>query len=278
MTTMSGIETGSFNSAALTARVQAWYTNPDANYGWVILGDESEDTTAFRFNTRENSVNPPRLIIDYTLPNVQLTPAKDNTLYEDIAGSVSNGAGENLFMGRVSIGSIRRAALEFDLSPIPSNAIIASVQLELAVSSIPGTAQNGTATLHRALNEWGEADSAGGGMGAPSQLGDATWVHTFYDTETWSQAGGDFIPTASGISDFTDSSIQVIFNDAETLKNDIRLWVQDSNQNHGWILLGDEVNAGNPRSLDSSEGTLPPLLTIEYYVLPDLIFIDGFEQ
>lgn len=277
VTTMEGEVTGVFNSVELTTQVQDWHQNPSTNYGWVVRGDESETTTAFRFNTRENPNNPPKLIVDYSLPNLQFTPAKDNTLYEDLTGSVSNGAGTNLFFGKVSNGSIRRAALEFDLTLIPETATIVSVQLDLAVISIPGSAQKGTAALHLALNEWGEAGSAGGGMGAPAQTGDTTWIHTFYDTETWTSAGGDYKPIFSASSDFTDTTTDIVFASTAALRSDVTAWVRNSDNNHGWLLLGDEVNAGNPRSIDSRESTFPPLLTIEYYVLADLIFMDGFQ-
>ena len=43
-----------------------------------------------------------------------LSPVRDNTLYEDSAGSFSNGAGDYLFAGSTARGSIRRALLAFE--------------------------------------------------------------------------------------------------------------------------------------------------------------------
>ena len=45
--------------------------NPAANNGWFILGNESINQTAKRFDTREatNVANRPVLEVDYTIPS-----------------------------------------------------------------------------------------------------------------------------------------------------------------------------------------------------------------
>ena len=123
--------------------------------------------------------------------------------------------------------------------------------------------------------------SNGNGQGAASQTGDATWIHTFYDTENWNNAGGDFIENPSATSSFTDQSTNINFTSTNELIADVSTWVQDSQNNHGWVLLGDEVNNGNSRSVGSLDNTTTgnrPTLTIEYFVPEDLIFADGFDQ
>ncbi len=69
--------TYSWSSAQMAADVQAWLNNPAASFGWVVLGDESTDTTAKRFDSRESS-NPPVLTIQYTPPATP-TPAPTPT-------------------------------------------------------------------------------------------------------------------------------------------------------------------------------------------------------
>ena len=44
--------------------VQSWLDDPASNFGWLVLGDESEISTAKRFDTRE-SASPPVLTIIY---------------------------------------------------------------------------------------------------------------------------------------------------------------------------------------------------------------------
>ncbi|PYL65106.1 MAG: hypothetical protein DMF20_09340, partial [Verrucomicrobia bacterium] len=47
-----------WSSPQMVADVQSWLENPDANFGWLVLGDESGAGTAKRFDTRE-SASPP---------------------------------------------------------------------------------------------------------------------------------------------------------------------------------------------------------------------------
>ena len=48
----------------MVADVQGWLDNPASNFGWLMLGDESTNLTAKRFDTRE-STSPPVLAITY---------------------------------------------------------------------------------------------------------------------------------------------------------------------------------------------------------------------
>jgi hypothetical protein len=53
-----------WNSVQMVADVQSWVNNPSSNFGWLVLGDESDLGSAKRFDTRE-SANPPVLTIEY---------------------------------------------------------------------------------------------------------------------------------------------------------------------------------------------------------------------
>ena len=62
-------------------------------------------------------------------------------------------------MGRVGPDGdelLRRAVLEFDLSGIPSNAVINSVQFEVQIEQVPPTGAIGPASLHLVRKSWGE--------------------------------------------------------------------------------------------------------------------------
>ena len=57
------------------------------------------------------------------VPTATLGPNKDNTLYEDANGSLSNGSGEFMFGGRTGNqegGTRMRPLVAFDLSSIPA--------------------------------------------------------------------------------------------------------------------------------------------------------------
>src|SRR2546423_2374075 len=64
-----------WSSPQMVADVQSWLENPDANFGWLVLGDESGAGTAKRFDTRE-SASPPVLTILYrsVAPRARPTP------------------------------------------------------------------------------------------------------------------------------------------------------------------------------------------------------------
>ena len=39
----------------MLADLRHWLRQPDDNYGWIVLGNESENWTARRFDSRENA-------------------------------------------------------------------------------------------------------------------------------------------------------------------------------------------------------------------------------
>src|SRR5689334_5761947 len=66
---------------------------------------------------------------------VMLAPQKDNTLYEDSTGSLSNGRGVYLYTGKTGVAGLRRGLIAFDLTGIPFNAVIQDVTLSMFLST-----------------------------------------------------------------------------------------------------------------------------------------------
>lgn len=56
-----------WSGAGLIEDVQLWLNDPSVNHGWMLLGDESQDPTAKRWNSRTNSdeATRPLLTIEY---------------------------------------------------------------------------------------------------------------------------------------------------------------------------------------------------------------------
>ncbi|MBN8646145.1 MAG: DNRLRE domain-containing protein, partial [Planctomycetes bacterium] len=77
------------------------------------------------------------------------SPDRDNTIYEDVLGGASNGAGDHIFAGRTNNGQKRRALVRFDLSLIPPGSTIVSASLRLHLSQARTDSGNQTVTLHR---------------------------------------------------------------------------------------------------------------------------------
>lgn len=72
----------------------------------------------------------------------------------------------------------------------------------------------------------------------------------------------------------------ISFDSTADLIADVNTWLLDNQNNHGQVLIGDEDNNGNVRSVGSINNPTAdnrPTLTIEYFVLEDLIFANGFE-
>jgi len=219
---------------------------------------------------------------------VQLQPVKDNTLYENVPDS-SNGAGKYLFIGQTGEdngipASFRRTLLEFDLSAIPANAVIESVQAAFTINKVPSFgATPDSATLHRLLRDWGEgASNAPGneGQGIAAQAGDATWNDAFFNTDYWADAGGDFEVTASAMAPFGASEPETMtFSSTPTLVADVQGWVRKPANNFGWILRGDEITLQNARRIASRENLVDPVpvLTVDFSV-PSVVDHLGVSQ
>ncbi|MFT7247601.1 MAG: hypothetical protein ACI97P_000369 [Arcticibacterium sp.] len=65
--------TATWTSGAMVADVNFWKSNPSSNFGWVLIGDESVDSSAKAFFSKEAATffEPfkPKLNITYTIPS-----------------------------------------------------------------------------------------------------------------------------------------------------------------------------------------------------------------
>jgi hypothetical protein len=201
-----------------------------------------------------------------TADTVVLTPTKDNTLYEDGLGTLSNGAGDHLFAGETGQLRAVRGLLEFDIaSNVAAGATILSATLTLNMSRSNNPAGE-TVSLHRVDQEWGEGTShagSGEGGGAPATPGDATWVHTFFPGSFWTNAGGDFVTAPSASATVTGLGFYAW--SSAGLVADVQGFLDDDARNHGWILIGNE--SALAKRFDSRDNSTPgnrPHLTIDF--------------
>jgi hypothetical protein len=212
---------------------------------------------------------------------IVLEPTRDNTLYENPTGSVSNGQGQFFFAGRTvqPQNAIRRGLLQFDIDGnVPANATIDGVTLSLTNSRTISGSQ--TVGLHRALSDWGEGASDASGQeggGAQAAPGDATWLHAFFRDELWITGGGDFEAAASaslavaGVGSYTWGS-------TPQMVADVQSWLDDPGDNFGWFVLGTEVTSGTAKRFNSREHLSAgsrPRLTVDFTPLPVTLTWDG---
>lgn len=215
---------------------------------------------------------------------VQLLPIRDNTLYQDPDGLLSNGAGQHLFAGRTAQiqNSVRRALLAFDIAgAIPPGATIHSVTLRLNMSmTISGPQEM---TLHRVANDWGEgaSDAFGNeGTGAPAEPGDATWRHTFFNTQFWGGQGGDFEGDPSAMT-VVDQPGPYTWGSTSLMVADVQGWLDNPGTNFGWVMLGNESASVTAKRFDSRENPVPenrPVLIIDFTPGEVVVTPDSFTR
>jgi hypothetical protein len=190
---------------------------------------------------------------------VVLAPAADNTLYDANLPNISNGAGQHLFVGVTSGGSVRRAVLRFDVAAaLPAGATLVAAELELTLSKVPTTLAK-PIQLQRLTQAFGEGASdaaneeGGGAFAAP---GDATWTHTFFPSSFWTNPGGDYSPLVSSTTDVFGLATYA-FPSTPQLVADVQSFLDAPAGNFGWIVRGPESESKSAMRFDSRENPLP---------------------
>ncbi len=218
-------------------------------------------------------------VIFVLLPNkscgvtIPIGASKDNSLYQDPFGALSNGSGPTFFAGATGGGGIRRGLIEFDLSAIPAGATIESVTLELFLVQAQAFATD--VGLHEVLTEWGEGTSSAGnraGGGAIAKANDATWLHTFFNVATWTNPGGDFATVASATTLVGAEGATYRWFSTPDLVADLQGWLDAPASNHGWLLRGDESQSGTAKAFGTRENSViadRPLLTVTFSPVPE---------
>lgn len=207
---------------------------------------------------------------------VILAAAKDNTLYQSPTGAFSNGAGDFLFSGRTleAQNSIRRGLIQFNLSSIPTGAVINSVTVRLNMNRAvrAGTVNVG---LHQMTRDWGEGTSdatfQGEGTGALATVGDATWTQAINPNVNWTTVGGDFVAQASASLALDPNGLYTWGSTAGLVAN-VQQWVNNPNSNFGWMILGDESVAAGVTAMrynSRNNAALGPQLSVDFTAIPE---------
>ncbi len=85
---ISGEGDFTFSSQGILNDVNAWYNDPESNFGWIIIGDETKSSSAMRISSRHSDQNRPRLVILYDAPN--FPPVMKDTSFT-VSSRVNNG-------------------------------------------------------------------------------------------------------------------------------------------------------------------------------------------
>jgi PKD repeat protein len=179
---------------------------------------------------------------------VAIPASKDASIYSEATGN-GNGANPQIVCGNAaSLAAaqfgIRRAMIEFDVAGnVPAGSTILSTALTLNISFVPTNPTGAqTIALRRMTREWGEGTTNGGiGGGGAATGGDATWAQAVSGTTSWTTAGGDFVGTISA-SRSVNAAGSYTWSSTSTLVADVQGWLDNTNNNHGWILRSSEVS------------------------------------
>lgn len=190
---------------------------------------------------------------------VNINPDRDNSIYSENLNS--NGTGQ-LFSGLNCFGDARRALLHFDIAGnIPAGATVTAVTLTLNVNNAGGSSSSEVYNLHPLTTNWGEGTSFGLGDGGTAVAPDATWSDGVLGTP-WTTAGGDF--SASVASTTLTAALGNYSWTSAGMVTNVQNWLNTPATNHGWILIGNEVNTCTARRFGSKESGVDPVLSITY--------------
>ena len=209
---------------------------------------------------------------------------RDNTLYQDGTGSLSNGAGDYFFAGITGNGDITRGLIHFDVaSSLGAGLTVTHALLQLTQGQPidHGTFDIG---LHLVEADWGEEVSQAGmgeGGGATAMTDDATWLHTFHSSATWTTPGGDFDATASA-STPVDTGGGTYTWSSPKMAADVQSWYDTPATNYGWLIQGNEGGGTTAaRFASRTNSGVEPVLCVTTCggAGPSCeVFSDGFES
>lgn len=207
---------------------------------------------------------------------VSITTGADTSLYQD--NPDGNLGATTLLSGMNQKNSRSRALFSFDLSSIPSDAIVTEANVTLAVTKKPDIDQHGGPIpsdfgLYRMLVSWGEG-SGSAVTGSPAKFGNATWSKRSYPLVEWDFPGGsagvDYVDSSSSSTLVDDLGIYV-FQNTQALVDDVNAWLSDPGTNFGFMMISsNEFTPGTARRFASKEqasAEFPaPTLSITYTV------------
>src|SRR5688500_15196346 len=128
----------------------------------------------------------------------EFRPVADTTLFQQSPAN-NMGAHSHVAIGVTALGTAARGLFRFDLSSIPTNAVVQSATLTFNLTIGRPDSLGNPHAMHRMLKSWGEG-TKGGNTGTAATAGEATWNHSSLPTK-WTSPGGapgtDFVATAS---------------------------------------------------------------------------------
>jgi hypothetical protein len=189
---------------------------------------------------------------------------EDTSIYSE--NENAGGGNDGVFVGTTNQIEDRRALLRVDLSFLPPDAQVLSVELKMTVERSGGNFGFFDIELRRLTRDWGEGTVVGaleGGFGGPPGEGDATWISNHHGQSLWTNPGGDFAAEASATAPSGQQDSVTVWSGPQ-MAADVQAWAADPPSNFGWVVISTiEGQRQRVKKFFSSEAAVNrPVLTI----------------
>ena len=209
------------------------------------------------------SSNAVVMVIDPRDQLVSLRPSIDTSIHSQ---GINPQGTATILAGTRRLGAVDRGLLRFDLSSIPTNAVLESASLSLRPVKAPRNFAGSAFGLHRVVRAWGA---------------EATWANRSADA-VWGAPGGlvEVDYTSNRVAGaFVPDRGDYVFGSTNELFADLSAWIVDPATNHGWILITDQEHVGSTAlHFGSSESTTPPELRIRYSLPADVPLLSNVRR
>jgi hypothetical protein len=184
---------------------------------------------------------------------VNLMPSADTSI-RDNSPTTNYGDSNPLIVGnsKEPFTVHNRALLKFDLTSIPTNATVTSVNLTVII--FRSNTDVSLYDLNRVLVDWDEYQASWNNRSASTP-----WL------AGGAQSGTEYVADASVSSPVDDT----VFSSAGMV-SDVQLWVRNSATNFGWIMLPTGNLSATGKQLGSRESEYTSVLTVEYTLTPPI--------
>ena len=202
---------------------------------------------------------------------IDLRPVADTTLHE-VNPNNNMGGHSHVAVGITAKNTSARGLFRFDLTALPANAAVTSATLTFTLPRLGRDDPAGSMhTAHRMLTPWGEGTKVGN-LGSAASGGEASWNHSA-NPATWTAPGGaagaDYTSEPSARRMLGPAPGEYTITSTPALIADIHHWIQNPDQNFGWMLkLEDETDLQTARQFASRETANGVVLHIEYTAAP----------
>lgn len=175
---------------------------------------------------------------------VTLEPAAD-TFINSRAPANNAGGHTHFAAGRDNLGGVRRGLIRFDLGSIPAGSTITSAEVRLKVTQVPRAfgRVDSMFDLRRLNVSWGEGSKTGNN-GLPATAGEANWTARTLGTDNWTTPGAlDDAASAPSASVMVTGADNAVYSwSSPDLIADVQHWVDNPDDNHGWLLTSRAEN------------------------------------